>query len=119
MSNEQEKCNCAYKKYGYTNKTFFNRPHWTRRQFFQLAGAGVTGSFLAQRYARAADVTNSGMTTQEHGAERDLHSTGGSAQPYRHLRFEGRAGRYACQLCAGNREWRSVAHRACCRNWDR
>jgi hypothetical protein len=64
MSNEQEKCNCAYKKYGYNNKTFFNRPHWTRRQFFQLAGAGVTGSFLAQRYARAADVTNSGMATR-------------------------------------------------------
>ena len=40
MSNDQEKCNCAYKKYGYRNKTFFNRPHWTRRQFFQLAGAG-------------------------------------------------------------------------------
>jgi hypothetical protein len=64
MSNEQEKCNCAYKKYGYTNKTFFNRPHWTRRQFFQLAGAGVTGSYLTQRYAKAADVTNSGMTTR-------------------------------------------------------
>ena len=64
MSNEQEKCNCAYKKYGYHNKTFFNRPHWTRRQFFQLAGAGVTGSFLTQRYLKAADVTNSGMTTK-------------------------------------------------------
>jgi hypothetical protein len=64
MSNEQEKCNCAYKKYGYHNKTFFNRPHWTRRQFFELAGAGVTGSFLAQRYAKAADVTTSGVTTK-------------------------------------------------------
>jgi hypothetical protein len=64
MSNEQEKCNCAYKKYGYHNKTFFNRPHWTRRQFFQLAGAGVTGSFLASKYAKAADVTSGGMSTK-------------------------------------------------------
>src|SRR5579863_2933321 len=64
MSNEQEKCNCAYKKHGYHNKTFFKRPHWTRRQFFQMAGAGITGSFLANQYAKAATVTNSGMTTK-------------------------------------------------------
>jgi hypothetical protein len=44
MSNEQEKFNCYCKKHPYNNQTFFNRPHWTRRHFFQeLAGAGVTG----------------------------------------------------------------------------
>jgi hypothetical protein len=59
---DQEKFNCHCRKHGYSGKTFFNRPHWTRRQFFQLAGAGVTGSFLAHRYAKAADVTNSGAT---------------------------------------------------------
>jgi hypothetical protein len=64
MSKEQEKCNCAFEKYGYSNKTFFRRPHWTRRQFFQLAGAGVTGSYLAQRYAKAAEVTASGAATK-------------------------------------------------------
>jgi hypothetical protein len=64
MSHEQEKINCAFKKHGYRNKTFFNRPHWTRRQFFQLAGAGVTGSFLADRYAKAADVTASGVASK-------------------------------------------------------
>ena len=42
---------------------FFNRPHWTRRQFFQIAGAGVTGSYLAERYARAADVSAASVTT--------------------------------------------------------
>jgi hypothetical protein len=62
---EQEKFNCYCKKHGYSNKTFFNRPHWTRRNFFQMAGAGVTGAFLAQRYAKAdAVVTNSGATTK-------------------------------------------------------
>lgn len=27
---------------------FFRRPHWTRRNFFQILGAGVAGSFLTQ-----------------------------------------------------------------------
>ena len=46
------------------HQAFFNRPHWTRRHFFELLGAGVGGAFLAQRYARAADVTSSGVTTK-------------------------------------------------------
>src|SRR5664279_589481 len=61
---EQEKFNCYCKKHGYDNKTFFNRPHWTRRRFFQMAGAGVTGAFLSQRYAKAAVVTSSGAQTK-------------------------------------------------------
>ena len=62
---EQEKFNCFCKKYGWANKTFFNRPHWTRRSFFQMAGAGLTASFLPRHYARAASLTtNSGMTTK-------------------------------------------------------
>jgi hypothetical protein len=64
MSGEQEKINQALKKYGWDHKTFFNRPHWTRRRFFELLGAGVTGSFLAERYVKAADVTSSGAATR-------------------------------------------------------
>jgi len=47
-----------------SRKSFFNRPHWTRRQFFQIAGTSVTGSFLMHRYARASEVMPSGVTTQ-------------------------------------------------------
>jgi hypothetical protein len=63
---EQEKFNCYCKKHGYNNKTFFNRPHWTRRNFFKMAGAGVTATFLAQKYAKAQSPveTNSGMVTK-------------------------------------------------------
>jgi hypothetical protein len=61
---EQEKFNQFFKKNGWPHKTFFNRPHWTRRRFFQLAGAGLTASYLAERYAKAADITNSGATTR-------------------------------------------------------
>jgi hypothetical protein len=61
---EQEKFNCFCKKHGWNHKSFFNRPHWTRRSFFQMAGAGVTGAFLGKRYAKAATVTNSGAKTR-------------------------------------------------------
>ena len=47
-----------------SRKAFFNRPHWTRRHFFQVAGTCLTGSYLTQRYARAAEVMPSGVTTQ-------------------------------------------------------
>ena len=43
-----------------------------------LAGAGVTGSFLARTYAQAAaDVTNPGRHHQNTATERDLHPAGG------------------------------------------
>ncbi len=42
------------------HKTFFNRPHWTRRQFFEVLGSGVTASYLATQ-ARADE---SGTATQ-------------------------------------------------------
>jgi len=64
MSNEQEKINQALKKYGWDHKTFFNRPHWTRRRFFQILGTSVTGAFLAERYAKAADVATTGAATK-------------------------------------------------------
>src|SRR5436305_4820396 len=64
MTKEQDQCNRFFQRYGYAYKTFFNRPHWTRRQFFQVAGAGITGAYLSQRYARAAEVTSAGAATK-------------------------------------------------------
>src|SRR5215471_13017683 len=61
---EQEKFNSYCKKYGWHNQVYFNRPHWTRRAFFQLAGAGVGGAFLAKKYAKAAEITSSGVQTK-------------------------------------------------------
>ena len=59
MSKEQEKFNRVVQETSAgTHQTFFNRPHWTRRSFFEVVGAGVTGAFLAERYAKAADVTS-------------------------------------------------------------
>lgn len=39
------------------------RPHLSRRQFFQLAGAGVTGSFLAGRMRAAEPLWQADVTT--------------------------------------------------------
>src|SRR5689334_23331101 len=57
MTKEQEKINQYVAKYGWHHKTYFNRPHWTRRHFFGLLGSSVSGAFLSQRYAKAADVS--------------------------------------------------------------
>jgi hypothetical protein len=45
--------------------SYFRRPHWTRRNFFRLAGAGITASFLAKEAdAQAPNTcTSQGMTT--------------------------------------------------------
>ncbi len=44
------------------NPAFFERPHWTRRRFFEACGAGLTGFFLDP--ARAAEVTGLKATPQ-------------------------------------------------------
>src|ERR1051326_4093523 len=64
MTKEQEQANQSFKTYPWTHKTFFNRPHWTRRQFFEILGAGVTGSFLAHRNLLAADSPAAGATVK-------------------------------------------------------
>lgn len=73
MSNEQEKINRELAKRPWTNKTFFNRPHWTRRGFFELVGAGVGGAFLTQKYARAAETARyAGVTANPKGTAKNV-----------------------------------------------
>ena len=51
----EEKFRKFIEKHPHHHKTFFNRPHYTRRQFFEVAGAGITGSYLVGN-ARASDI---------------------------------------------------------------
>ena len=44
------------------HKTHFARPHWTRRQFFQLAGTGVTGAYLGSNLVKGDALTQGGVT---------------------------------------------------------
>jgi hypothetical protein len=52
------------RKYPHHHQTFFNRPHWTRRQFFRVAGAGIAGSYLARKAPAATLITSQSATTK-------------------------------------------------------
>lgn len=45
-------------------KNFFERPHASRRHFFKLMGAGLSGFFLGRNIARAAGIRRGGATTK-------------------------------------------------------
>jgi hypothetical protein len=51
-------------KHPHHHKTFFERPHISRRHFFEVIGAGVSGSYLLPRIATAqSDAAAAGVTT--------------------------------------------------------
>ena len=45
----QEKFESLVRRFPHPQQNFYSRPHLTRRTFFTLAGAGLTGSYLAGR----------------------------------------------------------------------
>src|SRR5215831_19549298 len=55
-----------FAKHPYQHKTYFERPDISRRRFFEILGAGVSGSYLLPRlHAQTGSVTtSSGATTQ-------------------------------------------------------
>ncbi len=63
--NEQEKVQKFFERHPHQHRTFFDRPFVNRRQFFEILGAGVTGSFLLPRLARAqTDASTAGVATK-------------------------------------------------------
>ena len=56
-------------KYPHDHKTFFNRPDITRRNFFRIAGAGVTASYLTVDKALACSVATSQQVTTQNKAK--------------------------------------------------
>jgi Protein of unknown function (DUF1501) len=56
--NEQEKFDRHFQRYPHPVATFSQRPHLTRRRFFEILGTGVTASVLAGKLP-AASVTSS------------------------------------------------------------
>jgi len=62
---ECERVKRFLEKHPHHHKTFFARPDISRRRFFEVIGAGVTGSYLLPRIAAAEDdATGAGVTTQ-------------------------------------------------------
>jgi hypothetical protein len=64
--NGQDKFNRFVEKYPHSHTPFYRRPHATRRQFFQLLGAGVSGAMLLRPslLKGAVNITNSPVNMQ-------------------------------------------------------
>ncbi len=65
----QDKFNKFVNKYPHDHRTFFNRPHITRRGFFEIAGAGVTASYLSVNRALGCTVETSQPVTPQNKAK--------------------------------------------------
>ncbi|HYA16471.1 MAG TPA: DUF1501 domain-containing protein, partial [Bryobacteraceae bacterium] len=61
--NEQEKFDRLFARYPHPVKSFYARPHITRRRFFNIAGAGVTASYLASKLPATSVVTSTPVQT--------------------------------------------------------
>jgi hypothetical protein len=59
----QEKFNKIVAKYPHASAPHSERPHLSRRTFFQLAGAGITASFLPSKLPASPLITTSGNVT--------------------------------------------------------
>jgi hypothetical protein len=56
--NEQEKFEKQFRKHPHPVATFSQRPHLTRRRFFNIAGTGVTASWLASKLPAAPVISS-------------------------------------------------------------
>jgi hypothetical protein len=65
----QDKFDRFVNKYPHDHKTFFNRPHISRRSFFKIAGAGVTASCLTVKPSKACTVQVSQNVTTHNTAK--------------------------------------------------
>ncbi len=59
----QNKFDKLFSKYPHATKPHSERPHLSRRTFFQLAGTGITASFLPSRLPASTLITTSGNVT--------------------------------------------------------
>src|SRR6266850_2534428 len=63
--NEQDRFRRLVTRYPHDHTPFFHRPHASRRQFFQLLGAGITGAMLLRPKALlGAEISGAEVTTQ-------------------------------------------------------
>jgi hypothetical protein len=61
--NEQEKFDQQFRKHPHPVRSFSAKPHLTRRHFMNIAGTGVTASWLASKLPAAPVITSSPVTT--------------------------------------------------------
>jgi hypothetical protein len=69
----QEKFNQFVDKYPHPHRSLFNRPHLSRRAFFEVAGAGVAGSFLIPKAAQGCTVQVAQQVTTQNTAKNVIY----------------------------------------------
>src|SRR5438270_12292847 len=62
--NPQDKFNRFINRFPHPHKPFFERPHLSRRQLFQVLGAGVTASCLAGKARGGVVIDSTPVTTK-------------------------------------------------------
>lgn len=67
--NQQDKFNRFVNRYPHNHTPFFHRPHWSRRQFFNLIGGGVTASMLSRVPVMAGDTTAAASVSAQNTAK--------------------------------------------------
>lgn len=60
---EQEKFNREFAANPHPTRSFFERPHVTRRRFFQIAGSGVTGAYLTSKLPASTIINSTPVKT--------------------------------------------------------
>jgi hypothetical protein len=69
----QEKYERFLKRHPHEGRSF-NRPHWSRRQFMELVGAGLTAAFLPQRsWASELEVVERAAVTTQNRAKNVIY----------------------------------------------
>jgi len=61
---EQEKFDKIFREYPQPRKSFFARPHLSRRCFMNIAGTGLTASWIASKMSGTTVITSSPVTMQ-------------------------------------------------------
>jgi hypothetical protein len=69
----QDKFDKFVNQYPHPHRSMFNRPHLSRRAFFEIAGAGVAGSFLLPTLAKACTVEVSQTVTPQNKAKNVIY----------------------------------------------
>jgi hypothetical protein len=69
----QEKFNAILAKYPHPTKPHSEKPHLSRRTFFQLAGAGLTASFLPSKLPASPLITTTGNVTTQNTAKNVIY----------------------------------------------
>jgi hypothetical protein len=69
----QEKFNAILAKYPHPTKPHSEKPHLSRRTFFQLAGAGLTASFLPAKLPASPLITTNGNVTTQNSAKNVIY----------------------------------------------